>query len=545
MQKSAKTKKATNAHRKVKASGAVKNRKELKRLDKDNTVVAKSKQVEIVTDKTNTEVQVKTKSKTSKKSVASDKSRLVKPASFAAPAGTSEGIFKTEVSTKAARRSDSGEITLGIKNEVEEVDVVTVKSSDIKVEAEKADTEATDVSVKNNKKSAKKTTSTRKSKVVVTEEVNAEPVKVKSKANSSVARVKGGVDKVDTTESKADKKAEIVSHEAESSEAKPKRVRVEKVTPKPKKLKVEDVSESDTKVPEPQANLIKSEPKSEAKWIDATSKAISKHPVRTSSPEVKRSIKISKFAETENISTDVKIPANIVPETPTLDEAIADVSSPVNMPEPVDISHIDAKMKERKIRDSHESRTRQSAAEMKEQAIAKAISNASRPMNSNKKRRTRVSLGWKRIMLALSCTMAIVFAIIYFVNISSPNISLKVAAMQSGIDASYPGYTPRGYDLSDITSENGKITLRFKEQGDSNAYYVLTEEKSSWDSSALETNYVRDEFGEDYSLVREQGLAIYIGNTGAAWVNKGIVFKLKIGSGTLTKKQIRAIAVSI
>lgn len=98
--------------------------------------------------------------------------------------------------------------------------------------------------------------------------------------------------------------------------------------------------------------------------------------------------------------------------------------------------------------------------------------------------------------------------------------------------------------MSDITSEDGKVILNFKNAGNGDTF-SLTEENSSWDSNALLTNFVKDEYGEDYSIVREQGLTIYISGSDAAWVNGGVVYKLKTTAGMLTKKQISSIAVSL
>ena len=116
--------------------------------------------------------------------------------------------------------------------------------------------------------------------------------------------------------------------------------------------------------------------------------------------------------------------------------------------------------------------------------------------------------------------------------------------MQTGIDASYPSYVPRDFSLSDITSEDGKITLNFKNNTTGDAF-SLVEERSSWDSNALLNNYVRDEYGDDYITMREQGLTIYISNSNATWTNGGIIYKIKTLSGTLTKKQLKSIAVSL
>ncbi len=208
-----------------------------------------------------------------------------------------------------------------------------------------------------------------------------------------------------------------------------------------------------------------------------------------------------------------------------------------------------AKMQARKTTNVQTVKTRKlSAKELKDQAIKKALATADTIQQSStknkKKRANKIHFGFGRIVLALACTTVAVCAIVYFVNLNMPDISLRVAAMQTGIDASYPSYVPRGFSISSITSENGKITMEFtnSETGDA---FTLIEEKSSWDSNALLSNYITPEYKENYTVVREQGLSIYVSGSNAAWVNGGMVFKLVTKSGALTNKQIRAIAVSL
>jgi hypothetical protein len=165
--------------------------------------------------------------------------------------------------------------------------------------------------------------------------------------------------------------------------------------------------------------------------------------------------------------------------------------------------------------------------------------------SKQEKESVRIHFGFKRVLLAMACAAVCVFAIVYFVNLNAPNISLKVAAMQSGIEATYPTFVPREYSISNITSEDGKVTMVFKHSEDEAKGFVLIEEKSSWDSNALLNNFVRYEYGDDYTSVREQGLTIYISSSDAAWVNGGIVYKIKAPVNTLTKKQIKSIAVSL
>lgn len=197
--------------------------------------------------------------------------------------------------------------------------------------------------------------------------------------------------------------------------------------------------------------------------------------------------------------------------------------------------------------------SKMTAKELKDQAIKKALADASRTTDEEKsatktkkvkKKSVKVHFGLGRVVLALSCAAAAVFAIVYFVNLNMPDISMRVAAMQTGIDASYPSYVPRDYSLSDITSESGKVVLNFKNASTGDAFSLI-EEQSSWDSNALLANFVKDEYGDNYTTVREQGLTIYVSGSDAAWVNGGVVYKIDTTAGSLTKKQINTIATSL
>lgn len=124
-----------------------------------------------------------------------------------------------------------------------------------------------------------------------------------------------------------------------------------------------------------------------------------------------------------------------------------------------------------------------------------------------------------------------------------PDISVKVAAMQTGIEASYPAYIPRDFSLNDVSSEEGKISISFK--GPDRAAFVLSEEKSSWDSTTLLRNYVEPTWNTNYITTHEQGITIYISGSNAAWVNGGVLYKINTTSGSLTKKQLRNIVTSM
>lgn len=200
------------------------------------------------------------------------------------------------------------------------------------------------------------------------------------------------------------------------------------------------------------------------------------------------------------------------------------------------------------IRSPHsQSISKPSAYELKDLAIKKALSQTLKNTSTtppDHSSNLSTHFGFKRILLAFSCTAIAIFGLIYFINLNIPDLSLRVAAMQSGIEATYPSFIPRGFNLDNINSENGKITLSFFNPT-SNTNFSLSEEKTSWDSNTLLKNFVQSNYEKDYITIREQGLTLYIDNTKATWVNGGILYKITISSGSLTKKQIRMLAVSL
>lgn len=192
-----------------------------------------------------------------------------------------------------------------------------------------------------------------------------------------------------------------------------------------------------------------------------------------------------------------------------------------------------------------------SPEELKNRAIEQALHSVA-TMDEAKKSKSRPErlaprrkLRARHFAVAFACAAACVAGIIYVVGNNIPDISVRVAAMQTGIQASYPSYVPRDYSLKDVSSENGKITMRF--DGPEKSSFTLMEEKSSWDSAALLRNYVEPAWGEDYATTHEQGITIYISNatSDAAWVNGGVLYRITSTGTILTKKQVRSIVTSL
>ena len=197
-----------------------------------------------------------------------------------------------------------------------------------------------------------------------------------------------------------------------------------------------------------------------------------------------------------------------------------------------------------------------SAKEAKDRAVKSALRSVATMENAEKRavedgsaaklaKPTKIKSKKKvrRIVFAVFCSAATVGLLAFFINTNMPDISVRVAAMQTGIEATYPTYVPRGYSLNSVTSEKtGQIVMRFTDGGD-NAFR-LEEENSTWDSTALLNNYVKPTFGE-YATLREQGVTIYIHGGDAAWVNGGIFYQIRTQGEALTKEQIRNLVTSL
>ena len=80
-------------------------------------------------------------------------------------------------------------------------------------------------------------------------------------------------------------------------------------------------------------------------------------------------------------------------------------------------------------------------------------------------------------------TFSVGFAVMllggYLTYLSMPNISIKMAAVQSGIDAKYPGYKPDGYALNGpIKFKSGEVSMKYA-YADGSSGYTITQQKAA------------------------------------------------------------------
>lgn len=149
-----------------------------------------------------------------------------------------------------------------------------------------------------------------------------------------------------------------------------------------------------------------------------------------------------------------------------------------------------------------------------------------------------------RVLSIVTASVALVLLGGYFTYLNMPSLSVRVAAAQAGINASYPSYQPDGYGLSGLIGYSaGQVKMKFAANGGPQNYTV-TQTKSSWDSTAVLDNYVTPRAGVSYIPYTERGLTIYTYGNNAAWVNGGILYTIE-GNAPLSSEQIRHIATSL
>lgn len=187
------------------------------------------------------------------------------------------------------------------------------------------------------------------------------------------------------------------------------------------------------------------------------------------------------------------------------------------------------------------------AKQIKDAQIEKALAPTPKPKRQPRKAK---KLAWlsrrSRRLLIIAGFLVLVGLIIFGIYRLVPSISVGVAASQAGVNATYPEFTPDGYNLKQpVEYSDGQVVLTFHSNSNDNSY-TITQTRSSWDSSAVLDNVVKPKVGENYVTTKERGLTIYSykDNTSATWVNGGVLYTID-SSSALSGDQVRKIATSL
>lgn len=176
--------------------------------------------------------------------------------------------------------------------------------------------------------------------------------------------------------------------------------------------------------------------------------------------------------------------------------------------------------------------------QIKEEAIAEALSKpAVKDVKKGFFKRHK-----KFINIFSVCTVLVIVAA-YLTYVNLPNLSVRVAGAQAGINATFPEYHPDGYSVSGpITYADGQVNINF--QANTGSFqFVITQKKTNWDSTALQEKVNKETSGA-FITNEKNGLTIFTYNGNATWVNGGILYTIS-GNAPLRSDQILHIATSL
>ncbi len=141
-------------------------------------------------------------------------------------------------------------------------------------------------------------------------------------------------------------------------------------------------------------------------------------------------------------------------------------------------------------------------------------------------------------------SVALLFLGGYLTYINIPNLSVRIAAASTGIDASLPSYQPAGYRIhGPISYQDGEVNVNYKSNNSSQGYKI-TQRPTDWDPIATLDNYVESDSKNDYQIHSVQGLTVYTYNKKAVWVNGGILHIIA-GNAPLSNQQVEHIVASM
>jgi hypothetical protein len=200
-----------------------------------------------------------------------------------------------------------------------------------------------------------------------------------------------------------------------------------------------------------------------------------------------------------------------------------------------------------RIASKNQPQVHMTAQEMKERAISDALRKVAKMDNTERcQQQEQKKSFFKRRGFVMAASLAAISVCVlgYLVYLNLPDLSVRVAAMQSGIENAYPSYVPSSYRLQGLVKEeNGTITMNFVK--DEQSKFTLIEKKSSWDSDAVLSNFVKDRWGDNYTIAKGQGLLVYISGSNAVWVNGGVLYEIQDDSGKLSTDDLHDIAIGL
>ena len=151
----------------------------------------------------------------------------------------------------------------------------------------------------------------------------------------------------------------------------------------------------------------------------------------------------------------------------------------------------------------------------------------------------------KRRVRSISAGIAAFVVLGGFVALlNQSTVSLQLASVRAGFQASAPSYTPNGFKQGGASVQGKSVSINYVSAEDGSATYTLTQESSNWDSQTLFDSIVTSP-DVKYQLIQNNGRNIYVyGKSKAAWVDGGVLYRIS-GTAELDGNEIVSIASSL
>lgn len=182
--------------------------------------------------------------------------------------------------------------------------------------------------------------------------------------------------------------------------------------------------------------------------------------------------------------------------------------------------------------------------EIKEEAIKKSIADTKPASSKDKLSKINKLTSNKSLLIGL---IVLFISIVFYLSYQYiPAISIRIAASQAGINATYPTYTPDNFYIhGPAVSQEKKVIIEYK-QKNSDKSYIISQSYTNWDSSALYEKLVKTWIDKSPNTTRVNGLTVYSTTNydNVAWVNRGILFTIS-GNADLDSRKIERIVSSM
>jgi len=135
-----------------------------------------------------------------------------------------------------------------------------------------------------------------------------------------------------------------------------------------------------------------------------------------------------------------------------------------------------------------------------------------------------------RWMTAAGGTLLIAGSIFYAWR-TVPQLSMKFAGLRAHVAAAVPTYKPDGYKIAGpAKAVSGAVVIQYKSASDLSKTYAITEQPSAFTSTMVSQNVVPKGAPVQTSQVEGNTVYIYGSSNDAAWVNNGVLYRIKNNS---------------